>query len=400
MPASPKDDQLVKCGLPVIATNATHRRDQGSCTAANQAPELSIVIPTYNEIGNISEVIRRISYVLGEAPWEIIVVDDDSPDGTAARVKELAKTDRRIRCLRRVHRRGLAGAAIEGMLSSAAPYAVLMDGDLQHDESILPRMVELLRGGELDLVIGSRYANGGAAETGFSTLRAWISRWSGKIARFVLKTQVKDIMSGFFAIRRDYFDVIAPRLETSGFKILANILFSTPVPLRTAEIGYTFRGRGTGESKLDLRVAIDFVGLLSNKLSRGMIPVRFILFGLVGGSGVIIHLLVLRSTMLAAPEMKFFGAQTCATLVAMTSNFFINNLITYRDRRLKSPLIILRRILLFYGICTVGVIANVTIAFQIFERTDIWWLAGISGLVISSVWNYTLSSLFVWSQWE
>jgi dolichol-phosphate mannosyltransferase len=374
------------------------RGDSHRMMLSFQPPELSIVMPTFNEVGNISEAIQRLSLVLRGVAWEIIVVDDDSPDGTAALVKELARNDPRIRCLRRVNRRGLAGACIEGMLSSSAPYLAVMDADLQHDESVLSKMLALLREGEIDLVVGSRRTLSGNPRAGFSGFRAAISRWSTRAARLVLATKVQDIMSGFFAIRRDRFDLVAPHLATSGFKILADIIASTPMPLRIAEIGYTFRERVAGHSKLDAKVALDLVALLINKLTQGLIPIRFVEFALVGSAGVVLHLFVLRSTMLVLPEMAFGGAQAVATFAAMTSNFFINNMITYRDQTLKGVTSILRGLLLFYAVCALGAVANVGVASWIFDRMHIWWLAGLSGLIIGSVWNYTLSMLFVWSK--
>jgi dolichol-phosphate mannosyltransferase len=361
------------------------------------APELAIIIPTFNEVGNISEVIRRISLVLAEVAWEIIVVDDDSPDGTAELVKKLARSDSRIRCLRRVNQRGLAGACIAGMLSSSAPYLAVMDADLQHDETVLTKMLCILREGRVELVVGSRHVDAGCTGRGLSKFRGAISHWSTQAARSVLKTEVRDLMSGFFAMRRDRFDMIAPRLTTSGFKILVDIIASAPLPLRICEVGYTFRKRVTGDSKLDARVALDFVALLVNKLTRDLIPVRFVLFAAVGAIGAMIHLSILRSTMLALPEIHFVGAQTVATFVAMTSNFFINNRITYRERKIKGTAIV-RGLMLFYAVCVLGAVANIGVASWIFDRTYVWWLAGLSGLTIGAVWNYTLSSLFVWSR--
>jgi dolichol-phosphate mannosyltransferase len=361
------------------------------------SPEISIVIPTFNEIANIAEVIRRISRALAEVSWEVIVVDDDSPDGTAALVKKIARRDPRIRCLRRVNQRGLAGACIAGMLSSAAPYVAVMDADLQHDESTLVKMLAILRKGEVDLVIGSRHVIGGCMGTGLSDLRALVSRCSTQVARVILKTEVQDLMSGFFAIRRDRFDVIAPHLTTSGFKILADIIASSPMLLQISEVGYTFRERGVGYSKLDVKVALDFAAFLVNKLTRELIPIRFVLFALVGAIGVIIHLSVLRSAMLTLPQMEFSGAQALAAFVAMTSNFFVNNRITYREQKIKGTTAILRGLILFYAVCALGAVANVGIGSWVFDRTYIWWLGGLSGLIIGSVWNYTLSSLFVWS---
>jgi len=373
----------------------TNSRRVTAVEAGSCPPELSIVIPTYNESGNIVEVIRRISCALKEISWEVIVVDDDSPDGTATFAKELAQNDSRIRCLRRVNRRGLAGACIEGMLSSAAPYVAVMDADLQHDESILPEMLSLLRSDKVDLAVGSRHVAGGSSQEGFSNSRRLISRFSINAARLVLRTDVRDLMSGFFAIRRDRFDAIAPLLLTSGFKILADIIGSSPTSLRTAEVGYRFRERVSGASKLDARVALDFGALLINKLTRGLIPVQFVFFAVVGTLGAIIHLAVLRSALIAAPGIEFGFAQALATLVAMTCNFLINNKITYRDQQLYRGAIF-RGLLLFYLVCSLGAVANVSIGSWVFDRSHIWWLAGLSGLMIGSVWNFTLSSLFVW----
>jgi dolichol-phosphate mannosyltransferase len=379
-------------------SEAVTRTDAPEVDIGFRPPELSIVIPTFNERGNIMEVIRRISNVLSDISWEVIIVDDDSPDGTAMLAKEAAQTDPRIRCLRRVNRRGLAGACIEGMLSSAAPYLVVMDADLQHDETVLPRMLSILRQREAELVIGSRHVAGGSSRGGLSNVRAIISRLSINAARLVLGTEVRDLMSGFFAIRRDCFDEVAPRLMTSGFKILADIIASAPTELRIAEVGYRFRERLTGESKLDAKVALDFAALLINKLTRDVVPIRFICFSIVGAIGVVIHLSVLRLTMLMGVD--FPGAQAFAALVAMTSNFLINNQITYRDQKLRGAEATLRGLFLFYGVCAFGAIANVGVGTWTFDRTHVWWLAGLLGLVIGAVWNYTLSSLFVWPRRE
>jgi dolichol-phosphate mannosyltransferase len=273
-----------------------------------------------------------------------------------------------------------------------------MDADLQHDECILRQMLTILRKGEVDLVVGSRHVPDGCTGTGLSGFRTAFSRWSTRAARWVLKTDVQDLMSGFFAIRRDRFDVIAPHLAISGFKILADVIASTPAPLRICEIGYTFRERVRGHSKLDARVALDFAALLISKITRNLIPIRFVFFALVGAIGVAIHLSVLRSTMLALPQVAFEGAQSLAALVAMTSNFFINNRITYPERTKRGIGAILRGLMVFYAVCGLGAVANVGVGVWVFDRTYIWWLAGLSGLIFGSVWNYTLSSLFVWSQ--
>ena len=361
-------------------------------------PEISIVIPTFNETDNIVEVIESVTKALADVAWEIIVVDDDSPDGTAARVKQIARDDSRIRCLHRINRRGLAGACIEGMLSSSAPYLVVMDADLQHDTSILPKMLDVLRADQADLVIGSRYTEGGSIGEGLSQMRATISRWAIKVARRMLHIDVQDLMSGYFAIRRDRFDPVASRLAPSGFKILVDIIASAGGRLRTVELGYTFKQRKAGESKLGTRVILDFVALLVDKTTRGRIPSRFVFFSLNGASGVVVHLTVLRVFMSALPSIGFAGAQALATLVAMTSNFFLNNLITYHDKKLKGAAAICRGLVSFWALCALGAIANVAVATWVFNVAPVWWLAGLGGTAISAVWNYSMSSLFVWSR--
>jgi len=361
-------------------------------------PEISIVIPTLNERDNVVEVITSVARALQGVAWEIIVVDDDSPDGTSARVKQMARDDSRIRCLRRIHRRGLAGACIEGMLSSSAPYLAVMDADLQHDTCILPKMLQVLRADQADLVIGSRHAGGGSVGDGLSEMRARISRWAIKVARRMLHIDVEDLMSGYFAMRRDRFDLIAGGLAPSGFKILLDIIASAGGRLRTVEIGYTFKQRNAGESKLSTRVVLDFVALLIDKTTQGRIPIRFIFFSLSGASGVVVHLTALRLAIVALPSIGFASAQALATIVAMTSNFFVNNLITYHDRQLKGSTAVFRGLVTFWALCAFGAIANVGVAAWIFAVAPVWWLAGLGGTAISAVWNFSVSSLFVWSR--
>jgi dolichol-phosphate mannosyltransferase len=310
----------------------------------------------------------------------------------------MARQDPRIRCLHRINRRGLAGACIEGMLSSAAPYLAVMDADLQHDASLLPAMLDLLRTGKADLVIGSRYGEGGSIGDGFSKVRASISRWAVKAARWMLDIDVQDLMSGYFAIRRDRFDAVAARLTPSGFKILLDIIACAGGRLRTVELGYTFKQRTAGESKLDMRVALDFAALLIDKATRGLIPIRFVFFSLNGASGIVVHLTVLRVAMLALPSLGFASAQALGTVVAMTSNFLLNNSITYRDRKLQGAAALARGLLVFWALCALGAIANVGVAAWIFGVVPVWWLAGLAGISISAVWNYSMSSLFVWSR--
>ncbi|MFI5012024.1 MAG: glycosyltransferase family 2 protein [Hyphomicrobiales bacterium] len=357
--------------------------------------ELSIIVPTYNEAGNIAELMARLDRALAGIAWEMIVVDDDSPDRTYEVAKAIAGHDPRIRCIRRIDKRGLAGACIEGMSSSAAPYLAVMDADLQHDEAILPEMLQRLKAGKLDIVIGSRRRDGGSMEDGLSAYRVGFSRCAGALTRKLLRIEVDDVMSGFFAMKRDVFDAVAPSLDSSGFKILADILSSGPSPLRFAEIGYHFRPRSTGESKADLKSALDLAGLVLHKLTGGLVPGRFVCFGIVGASGVIVHLVSLALLLEPFARHGFAYAQASATGIAMTSNYLVNNISTYRDRRLKGRAFY-SGLLAFYLVCSVGAIANVSVATSIYHYEPIWWLAGLGGVLMGSVWNYALSSRYVW----
>jgi dolichol-phosphate mannosyltransferase len=255
-------------------------------------PIVSIVVPTFNERDNVTTLYKRLEAAFQGVPWEVVFVDDNSPDATWQVVRELSRRDARVRCIRRIGRRGLSGACIEGILAASAPYAAVIDADLQHDETQLPKMLQLLQDGAAELVVGSRYVEGGSAAS-FNKQRAGASAFATEIARRTLKVDILDPMSGFFMIRRDRFEQIAPKLSTQGFKILLDIVASAEGGLRTVEIPFTFGTRLHGESKLDSMVALDFLGLVLAKLTNDALSLRFLLFAMVGGTGLFIHLATL-----------------------------------------------------------------------------------------------------------
>jgi dolichol-phosphate mannosyltransferase len=357
------------------------------------APQLSIIVPTFNERDNVTTLFRRLETALAGLTWEVIFVDDNSPDGTWDVVRALARQDTRVRCVRRIGRRGLSGACIEGILASSAPCAAVIDGDLQHDETQLPKMLALLQGGATDLVVGSRYVEGGSADS-FNRQRAGASALATEVAKRVLRVEIADPMSGFFMIRRDRFEQLAPQLSTQGFKILLDIVATARGDLRVKEIPYTFGSRLHGESKLDSMVALDFLGLVLAKLTHDVVSLRFLLFATVGSIGLFVHFAALYVA-LELFHVPFPEAQACGALLAMTSNFILNNFLTYRDQRLKG-FAILRGLLLFYLVCGVGLAANVGVAFSVYAQDPIWWLAGAAGALMGVVWNYAMSGLFVW----
>jgi dolichol-phosphate mannosyltransferase len=368
-------------------------RPAGASDAASRTPELTVVVPTLNERDNIVPLVELLDTALAGIAWEVIFVDDDSRDDTAAAVRAMARRDGRVRCLQRIGRRGLSTACIEGVLASAAPYCAVMDADLQHDETVLPRMLEALRTGSYDLAIGSRYSAGGDLGE-LSGRRVGISKLATRVSRVICKADIADPMSGFFMVRREAFEAAMRRLSGQGFKILLDLLASSPRPLRVVELGYRFRQRRHGESKLDTLVAWEFGMLLADKLVGHAIPVRFVLFATIGAIGLVVHLVVLRLA-LTLLALDFTPAQTSAALVAMTSNFFLNNLFTYRDQRLMGWRL-LRGLASFYLICGLGLIANVGVAAYTFAQHERWWIAGVAGVVVGSVWNYAISSVFTW----
>lgn len=361
--------------------------------ASLRSPELSVVVPTFNERDNVTVLYRRLEASLAGIVWEVVFVDDNSPDGTWDVVRALAQRDSRVRCIRRIGRRGLSGACIEGILASSAAYAAVIDADLQHDETQLPKMLSLLAGGQADLVVGSRYIEGYKSE-GFNKQRAGASALATELARKALRVEIADPMSGFFMIRRNRFEQLAPKLSVHGFKILLDVVASANGSLRAVEIPYTFGERQHGESKLDSMVALDFLGLVLAKFTNDAVSLRFLLFAMVGGIGLVVHL----TTLFIALELfkaPFAEAQAAGALVAMTSNFVLNNFLTYRDQRLKG-FALLRGLIAFYIVCSVGLLANVGVAFSVYDQEPIWWLAGMAGALMGVVWNYAMSGLFVW----
>ncbi len=355
--------------------------------------ELTVVLPTFNERGNVAPLIARLEEVLAGIEWEAIFVDDDSRDGTAEHVRAIGRHKPYIRCLQRLGRRGLSTACIEGVLASSAPFLAVMDADLQHDETLLPHMLASLKSEALDIVIGSRYAAGGGVGD-WDQSRARISDLATRLSRLVVKADLRDPMSGFFMMRRSTFEAAVRDLSGQGFKILIDLFASSPRPLAFKEMPYQFRLRQHGESKLDTLVAWEYLQLLLEKLIGHVVPVRFALFAMIGGLGLFVHLAVL-GIALKAFGADFTLAQSVATLTAMTSNFFLNNWFTYRDRRLHGWRL-LRGLLSFYVVCSVGAIGNVGIAAYVFHADRSWWLAGIAGAIVGSVWNYATSAVFTW----
>lgn len=367
-------------------------------TAAVEAmtPDITIVVPTFNEAANVPLLVARLEHVLARRNWEVVFVDDDSPDGTADTVRGIARHNHRVRLIHRIGRRGLSSACVEGVLSSSAPVFAVMDGDLQHDDSKLTTMIERLIEDDLDIVVGSRYVDGGATE-GLSRNRLRVSRFGTVLAQRLLKAELTDPMSGYFVMRRSAFERSVRHLSLQGFKILLDIFASAERPLRYAEVPCEFHARQHGESKLDSMAAWEFGLLLLDKMVGRWVPTRFFLFAVIGGTGTVVHLATaaLLGASSATDPSAFLGPQIGAVIAAMTWNFFLNNFITYRDRRLRGWRLV-RGLASFYVVCSAGAVANVGVAQMVFAEGPTWWLAALAGALIGSVWNFAASSFLTW----
>jgi dolichol-phosphate mannosyltransferase len=360
---------------------------------AARALELAVIIPTLNERANVRPLLDLLDAALADIAWEAIFVDDNSSDGTADAVRAIGRVNSRVRVVQRVGRRGLSSAVVEGVLASSAPVLAVMDADLQHDERILPQLFAAVAHDSYDLAVGSRYvAGGGMGE--FAADRVAKSKLATRLAKPILKTPLTDPMSGFFVISRPAFMAALPKLSSIGFKILTDLVASAPGPMRAKEVAFTFRTRQHGESKLDSAVAWEYLMLLLDKMVGHVIPVRFLLFAIVGGLGLAVHLSTL-GLLNSAIGLKFVIANTVAVITAMTFNFVVNNVLTYRDRRLKGWKL-LRGLLSFYLVCSVGALANVGIGNYVFKMHWMWWVAGVAGAVVGAVWNFAASSIFTW----
>ncbi len=356
-------------------------------------PELTIVVPTYNERTNLVPFLTSLAAALAGIDYETIVVDDDSTDNTAAAARSLAQQDRRIRVLQRIGRRGLASAAVEGMLAASSPFLLVMDADLQHDERIIPIMLEKIKKEGLDVVVATRNAEGGSMGE-FAAERVGLSKAGRFLSSMVCRVPISDPMSGFFVVRSEYFHRVAHNLSCIGFKILVDLLASSREPVRVGEVGFRFRNRIYGESKLDILVGMEYLQLLLHKSTRGTIPVSYLLFGLMGSIGVVCNFL-LAGLFSYSFDLSFKSAQFAGALITIAINFLLNNQLTFRSARLRGRKL-LAGLGVFYVCCSIGLFAQVMVANGLRAGGMNWPAATLAGIAIGSVWNYTTAFLFVW----
>jgi dolichol-phosphate mannosyltransferase len=354
-------------------------------------PELAVIVPTFNERDNVVPIVGALQRALVGIDFEIIFVDDDSPDGTADAVRVLSRTTPNVRVIQRINRRGLASAVIEGMMASPAPYLAVIDGDMQHDEAVLPEMLAKLKAERLDVVVGSRNKGGGSMGA-FSAQRVRLSNLGRRISSLLSRVDISDPMSGFFIISRAYLDEVVRSLSAVGFKVLLDLLASSQRPVRFGEVGYTFRNRQFGESKLTLAVCLEYVELVLDKMVGDWIPVRYAFFGLVGAIGVVAQFVLVRWMNHYLP---FLTAQIAGSVIVMILNYFLNNRLTFRARRLHGWAWA-GGLAGFMVACSIGLFWNLSVVEGLRRFGAAWGLASLAGVVAGSVWNYGVSSMLVW----
>lgn len=356
-------------------------------------PELAVVTPTFNESLNVEPLLAAIARALPGIDFEVIFVDDDSPDHTADLARSISLRDPRVRVVHRVGRRGLSSAVIEGMMSTSAPYIAVIDADMQHDEQILPKMLALLKDDHLDLVIGTRNAEGGGMGE-FSKERVTLSDWGRRLSRLVTPIELSDPMSGFFLIDRRFLNEVVRDLSGSGFKILLDLVASARRPVRVGEVGYVFRNRLRGETKLNILVGLEYIELLLDKLIGRWIPVRYAIFAGVGTVGAVAHL-ILVTILIELTGTTFETAQWASSSFVIALNFFLNNALTFRAKRLRGAAMA-AGLALFYVACLAGLWMNLQIATALRSNGTSYAVAAVAGLAVGSVWNYWVSLVGVW----
>lgn len=355
-------------------------------------PALSVVICTLDESDCIGAVLRELREALAGLDYEVLVVDDSSDELTAGVVLAHAAGDRRVRLLRRYGARGLASAAIAGWEAARGGMLAIMDGDGQHDPHLLPKLVQDLVGSGADMAVASRYAAQGGS--GLSGRRHLVSRAGTLLTHAMLGVHSTDPLSGLFVMTRTWFERARPRLSGVGFKILVDLLASGRRRPQLVEVSTALRARHGGSSKLDSRVIVELAALLLEKRTGGMLSARFGLFAAVGSTGVAVHLGVL-AVAKGPAGLPFWAAQGVATIAAMTSNFFLNNALTFRDRRLSGRAL-WPGLLTFYASCAGGAALSEAAGSVANGLNVPWMAAGIIGAAVASLWNYAAAKNATW----
>ncbi len=360
--------------------------------------DLTVVLPTFNESQNISSLINNILKFKKFFDLKIIIVDDESNDGTAEIVRNLSITNKRVRLNNRIGRFGLSSAIKEGVLDSSSEYVAVMDSDGQHDPNSLKIALKKLIDENLDLVLGSRF-NLNSEIRGLSKRRKSGSEFANNLARYSLSNKyshITDYMTGFFIFRNDSCKDFIREIKVDGFKFLYEFLAISKGKLSVGEIPLIFKPRLSGKSKIELAVLWDFLISLLHTFSFRLLPRRAISFALIGFTGILVQLSVTYFLM-ELIGINFNNAIRFSVIISATSNFLINNILTFRAIRLKDWALF-RGLIRFLIVASLPLIANIGISttfYRVVSENTFW--AQIVGILIVFVWNYAASSRFVWN---
>jgi dolichol-phosphate mannosyltransferase len=374
--------------------------------------KLSIVVPTYNESQNIVKMLDSIAETLSPyATAEIIVVDDNSPDGTAEiaslHAKNISnKKKLHVEIIRRDGKFGLSSAIIEGVQSATGELLVVMDGDLSHPPQVIPSIIEALRDSNCDIVVASRYIKGGSI-IGWPFKRRLMSKGATKIAQYGLGIEVKDPVSGFFAFRRDIIDGI--KFDAIGYKMLLEILVKTK-GARVKEVPYTFTNRSTGASKLDVEVMFDYLRAIMRLYRYGKsirqkerrTSVRFLSkagrFYTVGASGLLVNYIASLLFNMLAPNVWYLYSTFIGIVISMISNFFLNKLWTFEDRKLNVKETGFQ-FGMFVGFSWLGAIVQLILVYALVEYYNMEYPSSlILAVAAASVGNFLLNKKWTFKE--
>jgi len=353
--------------------------------------ELSLIVPTYCERQNIATLIERVHQSLSSYSYELIVVDDNSPDGTSELAQSLSK-DYRVRVITRIDERGLASAVVEGFKQAKGNILGVIDADLQHPPEIVLELLKKVRSGA-DVVIASRYVEGGGSE-GWSMNRKIISRASKVLAALLLPSirGIKDPLSGFFLLRREVIDGV--ELSPTGYKILLEVLVKGKAR-EIAEVSYIFSERERGKSNLSGGEGINYLKHLYS-LARLGGPIRFIKFGLVGASGTLVYLGLL--TLFTEVLGLFYIISAAISYeTSIITNFTLNDIWTFRDSRSPGMRKYLYRGLKFNLVSLVGLGIHMAILWFFTEVVGLFYLlSAIFAIAGAMLWNFFINTLWTW----
>ncbi len=360
---------------------------------------LSLILPTFNEAKNLPELLPKLEETLAGIVHEIIIVDDDSPDRTWEVAHEISEQREDVHVIRRVGRRGLSSAVVEGFLAAKGDVLAVMDADGQHDLTVLPTLYNTVKSGA-NITIGSRYVSGGSVGE-WDERRHLLSRIATGLAVRLCKVNVRDPMSGFFALDRETFESTLPRLNPKGFKILLDFLVHVPKGTTAAEVPFTFGKRLHGKSKLSAAVQIAFLEYLYDVTFGRFIPLTFIKYCIVGSLGVIVHVVMYELVSLSfreAEALSLFGfslSVLAAIETAIIFNFLLNNVWTFAHVKLRG-LPALFGFVKFNLACAIGALANLATAAFLFTHGSAELLSVIAGALVGTCWNYTVNRLMTW----